>query len=591
MIEEKSVELNLDFRDYQLNVGKILEYGHMIAPNQKIIYAPPNLPIKEYTYRDLYQRVNALGAFFEGLGIKRAEKPREFGGKIAVMDWNTSRYLELMYAVPMYGATLFTVNIRLAPEEILYTSNIVKPEVLFIHTDFLPLLKQILTNIGSIKYVIIMNDAETVGASKPPKVELELPSTVKLYNYEDIVGKGKAHYDWPDIEEHAIAEIFFTSGTTGRPKGVYHEHRQIVIGTMQLTIAHSQPPISLTNKDTQLLLTPMFHILGWLNPYISILLGSPIILPGRYDWQYLTKLLVEKFVHEAKKLKGRAIAFGVPSMIISIIENAKAMGIKEINNFMYGYGGQALPVAIYEECKKMKIEIVTGYGPSETLTAITRMFMPPRYYLKEGIDDEKFRDHEVIDNTLGIPIPLTFVKVVDEQGRELPWDGKTIGRLLLYSPTVTREYLGDIEKTDRAWRFKYFDLDDMVVIDEHGCVFFVDREKDAVKSGGEWIPSSRLEMFISTHPAVSEVAVIGAPHPRWIERPIAVVVLKPEYIGKVSEEELKDYLQREFVDKNLIPKYWIPDKIIFTKTEELPRTSTAKMDKKVLRERYKNLFI
>jgi fatty-acyl-CoA synthase len=207
-----------------------------------------------------------------------------------------------------------------------------------------------------------------------------------------------------------------------------------------------------------------------------------------------------------------------------------------------------------------------------------------------GLNDERLRDYFVIDNSLGVPVPLTLVKVVDEKGNELPWDGKHMGRLVFYSPTITREYYKDPEKTEHAWRFGYFDVDDLVVIDEHGGVFFVDREKDAVKSGGEWIPSSRLEMFLSTHPAVKEVAIVGVPHPRWIERPVAIVVLKPEYKGRVSEEELKEYLQREYVDKGLMPKWWIPDKVVFIKGEEMPRTSTAKIDKKVLRERYRNIL-
>ncbi|MGC9180087.1 MAG: AMP-binding protein [Vulcanisaeta sp.] len=584
------VALDVDFRDYQLNIRKVIEYGLQIAPEQRVLFAPPNLPIKEYTYKDLYSRVNALGLFLDELNVKRAEKPREFGGKIAVMDWNTVRYLELMFGVPMYGATLFTVNIRLAPEEILYTMGIVKPEALFIHMDFLPLLKSILTNINSIKHVIIMDDASTVG-TETSKVKVEVPSGVRVYEYEDVVGRGKSYYDWPDVEEHIIAEIFFTSGTTGRPKAVYHMHRQVVIGTMQLLIAEEQPPVLINNRDYQLITTPMFHILAWLHPYESFLIGAPMVLPSRYDWRYITRLLVDKLIPDARKLNGRVIAKGVPSMLISIIESAKSMGISDLHGFSYGYGGQALPVAVYEEAKKMGIEILTGYGPSETLTAITRSFMVPRYYLREGYDFEKFRDHQVIGNSLGTPVPLTLVKVIDENGRELPWDGKTIGRLVFYSPTITREYFGDTEKTERAWRFRYFDVDDMVVIDEHGCVFFVDREKDAVKSGGEWIPSSRLEMFISTHPAVSEVAVIGIPHPKWVERPIAIVALKPEYIGKVTEDEIKSYLQREFVDKGLMPKWWIPDKFVFVKTEELPRTGTAKIDKKVLRERYKNMFM
>jgi fatty-acyl-CoA synthase len=585
----RRVELEVDFRDYQLTIDKILRYGIMIAPEQLIEYAPPKLPIKQYTYGEFYERVNKLGYVLEEFGLRRAERPKDMGSRVAVMDWNSTRYLELMFAVPMYGATLFTVNIRLAPEEIIYTMNLVEPEILFIHTDFLPLLNAILSNVKSIRNIVIMSDEITVkGSGEVPKVTV--PSGVGVYEYEEIMKDKRTRYSWPDIDEHAVAEIFFTSGTTGRPKGVYHMHRQVVVGTMQLLIAEMEYPARISNRDIQLITTPVFHILGWLHPYESTLIGARIVFPGRYDWTYITRLIHERYIPEAQKVGGRVVAKGVPTMLISIIDNAKSMGISSLKGFAYGYGGQALPVAVYEEAKKMGIEILTGYGPSETLTAITRMIYIPRLWMRMGLNDERLRDYFVIDNSLGVPVPLTLVKVVDEKGNELPWDGKHMGRLVFYSPTITREYYKDPEKTEHAWRFGYFDVDDLVVIDEHGGVFFVDREKDAVKSGGEWIPSSRLEMFLSTHPAVKEVAIVGVPHPRWIERPVAIVVLKPEYEGRVSEEELKEYLQREYVDKGLMPKWWVPDKVVFIKGEEMPRTSTAKIDKKVLRERYRNIL-
>ena len=202
-----------------------------------------------------------------------------------------------------------------------------------------------------------------------------------------------------------------------------------------------------------------------------------------------------------------------------------------------------------------------------------------------GLDEEKLIDHFVLSNSLGVTIPLSFVRVVDEDGRDVPADGKTPGRILFEAPSVTREYYKEPEKTKHAWRFGAFDVDDYVVMDEHGCIMFVDRAKDAIKSGGEWIPSTRLEGFISTHPAVAEAAAIGVSHPKWVERPIALVVLKPEYKGKVTEEDIINHLMKHHVETGEMPKWWIPDKIIFM--DELPKTSTGKIDKKVLREKYK----
>lgn len=192
----------------------------------------------------------------------------------------------------------------------------------------------------------------------------------------------------------------------------------------------------------------------------------------------------------------------------------------------------------------MGIEIITGYGPSETLTAITRVWAPPREWMKLGFDKVKMIDYFVTKNSLGIPIPLTLVKAIDEEGKEVPMDGKTPGKILLYSLSITREYYKDPEKTEKAWKYGMFDVEDLVVIDEYGSILFVDREKDAIKSGGEWIPSSRLESFISTHPAIAEVAVIGVHHPKWVEHPVAIVSLKPEFKGNVKEEEIIEHLER-----------------------------------------------
>jgi len=571
------------FKEYQLTIDKIFQYAQYIAPDQKLIHAPSNLPKREFTYSEFSNRVNKLGSALEYLDVKRGEKPWEMGTRVAVMDWNTVRFQELLYAVPMYGAVLYTVNIRLAPEEIIYTMNEAGPEVLFMHSDFIPYLNAILRYIKSIKKVVIMSDEITSkGGGELPKIEV--PKEIEVYEYEELLRKMDTDkYKWPELNENIIAGLFFTSGTTGRPKGVYHTHRQIVLASLQLLIAQMDYPFRSTNRDIMLVIVPYFHIFGWMQPYYSFILGSKMIFPSRYDWKHIARLIVE-YIPDAEKVGGRVVGQGVPTMLYSIVEEAKKMGIENLKGFVYGYGGEALPISLYEEAKKMGIEIVTGYGPSETLTAITRQTYIPRLWMKMGVDHEKLRDHFVVNNSLGVPIPLAIIKVVDDKGNEVPMDGKTFGRILFYAPSVTREYYKDPEKTKRAWRYGLFDVDDIVVVDEYGCIMFVDREKDAIKSGGEWIPSSRIEGFISMHPAVAEVAVIGVSHPKWVERPIALIVLKSEYKDKVTENDISNYLTKEFVEKGLIPKWWIPDKIIFM--NELPKTSTAKIDKKALRKKF-----
>ena len=574
----------IGFKDYQLTIDKIFRHGLHVAPDQKLVYAPPNLPKREYTYRDFAERVGRLGTVLEDLAVKRAERPWEMGSRVAVMDWNTIRFQELMYAVPMYGSVLFTVNIRLAPKEILYTMNVAEPEVLFIHTDFVPYLTALLENVKTIKNVIIMSDQVTcTGEGEVP--EVKAPEGVEVYEYEDLLkSAGGKTFSWPELNEYVVASLFFTSGTTGLPKGVYHTHRQIVLASMQILLASMEYPLRSSNRDLVLILVPYFHIFGWMQPYYCFIGGNMMIFPGRYEWGHITRLIME-YIPEAEKVGGRVTTGGVPTMLYAILQEAKKMGVTNLKGFLFGYGGEALPASVYEEAKRMGVSVITGYGPSETLTAITRAVFIPRLWMKMGLDEEKLIDHFVLSNSLGVTIPLSFVRVVDEDGRDVPADGKTPGRILFEAPSVTREYYKEPEKTKHAWRFGAFDVDDYVIMDEHGCIMFVDRAKDAIKSGGEWIPSTRLEGFISTHPAVAEAAAIGVSHPKWVERPIALVVLKPEYKGKVTEEDIINHLMKHHVETGEMPKWWIPDKIIFM--DELPKTSTGKIDKKVLREKYK----
>ncbi len=563
----------MDCIDYQLTVDKILNYAVQIAPEREMIYAPANFPPKSITYREFATRVDKLGSVLEKIGVET--KNGGMGTKVAVMDWNTIRYQELMYAVPMYGATLFTVNIRLSPEEIIYTMKVANPEVLFIDLSFAQYLKPILENVD-IKKVVLMSDEITcTGKGEVPEFEID----AEVYEYEELLSKAK-RYDWPELDEKTVAGMFFTSGTTGRPKGVYHTHRQFVLATLQLCIAHMEHPFRGSSRDTVIVLVPYFHIFGWMTPFWAMLLGNKLVFPGRYVWRHVTELIYRE-IPGAKKLGGKVSASGVPTMLYSIVNEAKKMGIK-LDGLMFGYGGEALPLALYDEAKKLGIEVVTGYGPSETLTAITRSIFVPRVWMKLGTDEEKLRDHFITNNSLGIPVPLTLVKLVDDEGNELPQDGKSIGRILFCTPALTRGYYGDEEKTERAWRFGWFDVDDLCRIDEHGCIMFVDREKDAIKSGGEWIPSARLESFISTHPAVKEVAVVGVPDPKWVERPLAIVVAEG-----VSEGEIRDFLLKEYVNKGIMPKWWIPDRIVFV--DEIPKTSTGKMNKRKLKEKIKDV--
>lgn len=575
----------MPYKPYRLTIDHIFHDALRIAPDQKLIYAPANQPRAEFSYVDFGNRVNKLASALEKLGVKRAKEPWQMGSRVSIIDWNSIRYQELLYAIPMYGAVAHTVNIRESPYIQVYMMTVTKPEVLFISTCFLSLLDHIFKEVKTIKKLVIMDDTITcTGSGELP--EIKFPAEVDVYEYESLLnGMGQVSYNWPELDENVVATFFFTSGTTGLPKGVYHTHRQIVLSALQLMGVYAQPCFSVTNVDITVSIVPYFHILGWGQPYWCFWEGHEMVFPSRYQWDHIAKLILE-LTPKAREREGKVFSEGVPVMLNMLIQEFKKMGIDKVPGFTFGCGGSALSIPLYEECKRMGIVVSPGYGPTETgMTGISRSIFTPRMWMKMGWNREKMMDHFVRNNSLGVAIPGSSVKLVNEEGRELPHDGKTKGKLLIYGPSLTREYYDNPEATEKAWRYGAFDMDDICVIDEYGAINFVDRTKDVIKSGGEWIESSRLEIYIGEHPAVSEVGVIGVAHPTWGERPVAIVTPKPGY--ELTEQELKDYLLKNFVETGTIPRWWLPEKVII-EFEELPKTGTSKINKAALREMYQN---
>jgi fatty-acyl-CoA synthase len=470
------------YKDYQLTIDKIYEYGLYAAPDRKLIYAPPGLPKVEYTYTEFARRVNKLGEALEKLGVNRAHKPWEMGTRVAIMEWNTTRFQELLFAVPMYGAVAFTVNVRLSQKEIIYTMKQAEPEVLFVHTEFIPQLDGIFKEIKTIKKVVVMSDQITcTGEGKPP--EVKVPEGVDLYEYEELLrNSGEGEYNWPELNEYVIATLFFTGGTTGLPKGVCHNHRQILLTCLSNSIAAMEYPKRRSSRDTVLQIVPLFHIFGWVWPYHCFMGGNELVFPGRYDWKHIARLIGEELIPEARKVGGRVLSGGVPTMLYSIVEEAKNIGVS-LEGFVYDYGGMAIPMPLYEDCKKMGIKIAQIFGPSEMFASLTLWVWTPRIWMKMGVDDERLMDHFVSKNSLGVCMPLASVKITDEEGKEVSTG--TTGKLLTRTPATVKEYLKDPKKSEEAWRFGMLDMDDYASVDEFGVVSFADRGKDAIKSGGE----------------------------------------------------------------------------------------------------------
>ncbi|MGC9153737.1 MAG: long-chain-fatty-acid--CoA ligase [Vulcanisaeta sp.] len=546
------------YYDYQLTLDKLIRRAAQLYPGVEVVYAPPNGTIVRSNYAVEWDRIQRLGSVLEELGVKAAERPGEMGSRVAVLDWNTIRHFELYFAVPMYGAVLHTVNVLLAPEDILHTMMQAQDEVLFINEDFIPLARVAASLVKSIRKVVIMSDKAEHGEVSFDGVE--------VYWYEDLIRNAKP-YNFPELSENTVATMMFTSGTTGKPKGTYFTHRQLVLHAMSVALSITAPPISASIYDVAMPLVPMFHVHAWGLPYISTLVGIKQVYPGRFDWGWVLRIIKEE---------GVTIVNGVPTILYNLLYHPDSPKY-DLKGLRFVVGGAALPRGLLEEATRRGIIVVQGFGLTETAPVILMSVEKP--YMRDWPIDKK---RELVLSA-GLPLPLVDVRVVDESGRDVPRDGKTMGELVVRAPWITREYLNDPEKTRVAWRDGWFHTDDIAVWDAEGYVWIMDRAKDVIKSGGEWISSTRLEDIISTHPGVYEVAVIGIPHPKWGERPVAVVVPKPGYEGRLTEDEIKNYLM-QFVERGSIPKWWVPDRVVIMNAE-LPKTSTGKIDKKVLKER------
>ncbi len=505
-----------------------------------------------YTYGTLQKRIAKLANSLTNLGVKA-------GDTIAVMDWDSHRYLECFFAIPMIGAVLHTVNIRLSSEQLLYTINHAEDDVILVFSDFLPMLEAIKDKIKSVKKIIMLKDSDEISHAS-----LQIDS-----EYETMLNKANDHYDFPDFDENTMATTFYTTGTTGLPKGVCFSHRQIVLHTYaqisSISAFRSQSKID--SEDVYMPLTPMFHVHAWGLPYTMTLLGAKQIYPGRYEPEMLLKLITTEKV---------TFSHCVPT-IMHMLVNSPVIDKLDLSNWKVIIGGSALSKELCKIALKYKINIYSAYGMSETCPMLTIANLKPSM-LNWGIEKQV----EIRCKT-GLPIPNVDLEIVDPLGNPMPHDGKATGEVVVRAPWLTQGYLKDPEKSEKLWQGGWLHTGDIGFIDSEGYLKITDRIKDVIKTGGEWISSLELEDILLSNVAVSEAAVVAVEDNKWGERPLAIVVLKPEYKNKLSNDDLKLSFN-PYVEKGLLPKYGVPDKIIFA--ESLPKTSVGKMNKKVLRSQY-----
>ncbi|MED5387790.1 MAG: fatty acid--CoA ligase [Pseudomonadota bacterium] len=522
-----------------LVINRILEAGVRKAPQQTITYGD-----RDFTYREFEERVHRLAGALAAQGIKP-------GDTVAVMDWDTNRYLEAFFAIPMMGAVLHTVNVRLSPEQILYTINHAQDDAILVNSEFLPLLDAVKDRIEPVKTYILLDD-EGVKSSDVLPIAGE---------YEDLLAKAPARYDFPELDENTRATTFYTTGTTGLPKGVYFSHRQLVLHTFAGRNTMSGIGQGRFNEyDVYMPITPKFHVHAWGIPFMATLMGVKQVYPGRYEPATLLKLLVTKKV---------TFSHCVPTIIQMLLQAEAAKSI-DLSGWKVIIGGSALPKALAMGALERGIDIYTGYGMSETCPLLTLAQLTPEL---ENADLETQADYRT---RTGRPVAMVQLRIVDAEMNDVPHDGKSQGEVVVRAPWLTQGYLHDTEKSEELWAGGWLHTGDVAVMSEDGWLKIVDRIKDVIKTGGEWVSSIDLEGMILQHPGVGECAVVGVPDEKWGERPVALVVKK----GDADEEGIKT-MMADYADKGIISRYGIPDRVIFV--DELPRTSVGKLDKKKMR--------
>jgi len=533
---------------YPLLVKHLLHTALAHAPAQEIVYRD----LKRYDYRSLLERIGRLASALALIGV-------EPGDTVAVMDWDSHRYLECYFAVPMMGAVLQTVNVRLSPEQILYTLNHATAKVLLAHGDFLPMLEEIKDRIETVKTYVLLADTDQRPTS----------SVALAGEYEDLLASSSAEYDFRDFDENTRATTFYTTGTTGLPKGVYFSHRQLVLHTLAglAALGTAASGQRFHRGDVYMPITPMFHVHAWGIPYMATVMGVKQVYPGRYAPDVLLRLIQTEKV---------TFSHCVPTILHMLLGSPASQEI-DLEGFKMIIGGSALPKGLARMALARGIDIFAGYGMSETCPILTIAQLTPAM-LERDIEDQM--DIRV---KAGRPIPLVDLRIVDEALHDLPRDGKAAGEVVVRAPWLTQGYLNDRQSSEQLWSGGYLHTHDIANIDADGYVAITDRIKDVIKSGGEWISSLEIEDILSQHPCVSEAAVIGVPDERWGERPLALIVCKPGHTDKITEDDIKAHVQG-YADKGIVSKWAVPRRV--QTLEALDKTSVGKLDKKVLRQKY-----
>lgn len=532
--------------NHPLLIKTMLERSRKLFPKKEVFSRCLDKDYR-FTYGELYPRICKLANVLESLGIKR-------GDRVGTFAWNNHRHLELYFAITCSGAVLHTLNLRLFPEHLIHVVNHAEDKVIFLDEDLIPVVERVKDQLVTVEKYIILSDKD------------ELPPTTlsPVYHYEKLLAEASDSYYFPDdLDENAPAAMCYTTATTGLPKGVVYTQRSIYLHSLALALPDT---LGISEKDVLMPVVPMFHVLAWGLPFAATWLGTKLVMPGRV----LTPPALCGLMEQEKV----TISAGVPTIWMGILQHLESGAKYDLSSVRYLVnGGSAISgemIKLFE--KKYGLSILHAYGMTETSPVVLSSKL--KSYMYNWDEESQY----AVRAKQGLLVPGLDMKIVDDTGKEVPWDGKTMGELCVRGPWIAGSYYKEPERSKENMRDGWLHTNDIVTIDEEGYILIQDRAKDLIKSGGEWISSVDLENKIMTHPAVLEAAVIAIPDLKWQERPMACVVLKESEKGKVTEADILKFLE----DK--VAKWWLPDKVVFV--DEIPKTSVGKFNKKALREQF-----
>lgn len=534
--------------EYPLIIKKLFSAITNCPPSRTITYRDR----VTYTYSTLGERVNRLAGTLSNLGVKK-------GDVVGIIDYNSHRFLESYFAVPMMGAVLATFNWRLGTDEFAHTITHAAPKVLLVHEDFLGRLRKIKKLLEGVEHVVLIRDAE-----HPAK----LPRCV-AGEYESMLDRAPEAYDFQDLNENTPATLYYTAGTTGLPKGVSFTHRQIVLQTLSLglTLSSYSSEMRFSSKDVFMPLVPMWSEHAWGMPYLATVLGANQVYSGKYD----TECLLDLF--------GRhKITFSVcvPAALHMILEHPLSMGL-DFSSCKLIVAGARLSEKLAKTALLRGIHVTSAFGLAESCPLVAMS------HLKGDLDESTMENRIGVLGTAGLPAPLVEVGIVDTMGNFRKNDGLSQGQVVIRSPWLAREYHRDPRKTKELWKHGWLYSGDIGFIDKSGYLRITERVRSVIKSGGEWISHLKIENLVRKHRAVKDAAVVGVPNEIWGERPVVIVVIDKEHPDALDSGKLSEFMQM-FVETGDLPKYALPDRYVIV--DEIPKTGVQKIDMRVIKQKY-----